>query len=192
VLESKKDDGQNLSVGKLLEIIASREEEDWGHAYSSVEPTKFNDDYQSHPLDCLARLMTSNETCIAVCEIDGKLLVASNQSSPSYAKEYIPKLQVYLNDPKNDTYEPLESEARDQISKKIIGNRRYGQFKNSYDFLKRMPPTNALYNSMDAYHQNRTKENLDQVISKCGAILALPEGTVNEKVYRTYQILCAH
>jgi len=66
----------DLSVNESLNLIVSLERRGRTHAYSGVETTKFKDDHQSHHLDYLTRLMTSNETCVAVCEINGELLVA--------------------------------------------------------------------------------------------------------------------
>ncbi len=39
-------------------------------------------------LDSLARLVTGEETCAAVCHTKDRLLVSSNKSEPRYAKQY--------------------------------------------------------------------------------------------------------
>jgi hypothetical protein len=52
-------------------------------------------------LDVLARLLTGDETCVAICYFKNSLLIASNRVAPEFAKNYISILRQYLIEPFN-------------------------------------------------------------------------------------------
>jgi len=71
-------------------------------------------------LNCLARLFTGKEVCVAICCHEGKLLVASNRREPKYAKEYMKKLQNFARNPSVVNYEELLKEAVEQTYNKLL------------------------------------------------------------------------
>jgi len=94
-LENKEEDDENIQL-----VHKPQGEE---NTYSSGEEkmTNTNGKY----LDALARLLTGNETCVAVCLHQGRLLITSNLESPRYAEEYLEILQRFVNNQSSDNCE---------------------------------------------------------------------------------------
>jgi hypothetical protein len=65
-------------------------------------------------LDTLARLLTGNETCVAVCYHQEKLFIASNRGKVEYAKEYLGKLRDFFKDNSFESYKKLVEIAIEQ------------------------------------------------------------------------------
>jgi hypothetical protein len=86
---------------------------------ASTEPYYSLDLEELANLDSLARLLTGDETCVAVCHIRDKFFVSSNNEIPEYARGYLPLLTNYIKAPFKENYQLLEVEADKQI-KRII------------------------------------------------------------------------
>lgn len=170
-------------VGQLLNIIRlSERDQDGEHKHSSVEP-RVDGDKDLRYLDSLARLMTSNEKCVAVCKPGGELLVASNSELPEYAKTYINILQAYLNEPNKENYKQLELEAQQQVSDKITAGKDI-EIERNYGFLEKDSTTHSLYKSIKTHYRSGTKETLDQVIHECNMIISLERGLIDKETFR--------
>ncbi|CAI2190638.1 4011_t:CDS:10 [Funneliformis geosporum] len=72
--------------------------------YSSINTER---EKSEKSLDTLTRLLTGNETCVAVCYYREKLFIASNREKVEYAKEYLGKLRNFVNDNSSENYEKL-------------------------------------------------------------------------------------
>lgn len=71
---------------------------------------------QQENLDALARLLTNEETCAAVCYDGNKLLVATNSHNPKTSK-YLDLLQAYAKAPFESQYQALLAEVDNQVEK---------------------------------------------------------------------------
>lgn len=120
----------------LINHLKSAERDGADHVRANVE--RECDDLlpQYHKnLDALARLLTYDETCVAVCCIDKQLVIASNRQSPEYAKAYLPLLKAYRANPFLQNYNELLNKAHDAIrlwyNKEMSGNKELRGIQNA-------------------------------------------------------------
>jgi len=101
------------SIGKLLKDISELEREKKGdrvcHELSSIKPTVIDRDEEKKSLDALARLLNNkDETCIALCYVKDKLLIAGNDEKiKEYTKKHLESLKRYVQSPFKQQYENL-------------------------------------------------------------------------------------
>ena len=76
---------------------------------------------QKNQLDILARLLTGKynnknkkDTCVAICNHENKLFIASNKKKPDYAKECLKDLQQVI---KNNSVKSYENLLRKSVEK---------------------------------------------------------------------------
>jgi hypothetical protein len=83
-------------ISELTDKLASLEKgDDDAHQFVIVKPNKIKKD---NHLNCLARLFTGNETCVAVFFDGERLFITSNKKSPKHAKDYIKVLRKFIID----------------------------------------------------------------------------------------------
>jgi hypothetical protein len=103
----------------IISLHQAEKDTNQNNTGASTKPESYKLEANEKNLDSLAALLTGEETCAAVCHDGNNLLIASNESGPKYAKQYLPLLKKYIDSPFKKNYQLLEQEANEQI-KNII------------------------------------------------------------------------
>ncbi|WNE40870.1 MAG: hypothetical protein mread185_000327 [Mycoplasmataceae bacterium] len=109
-LEVKFSKSDLAELIKKQREISELEEKLVLHSYDANRESNIYDIeniYSSEHLDILARLLTGNERCVAICFYEGNLLLANNSSFLIYSKHYLEKLRDFLSTPSSDQYKEL-------------------------------------------------------------------------------------
>ncbi|KLL03792.1 MAG: hypothetical protein MRERV_33c007 [Mycoplasmataceae bacterium RV_VA103A] len=98
---------------KINELVKSFAEVEKEQGWTNVSTKKTFTLQEEKNLDTLARLLTGEETCVAVfLSSEDQLIIASNRQRPTYAPEYLELLRKFIKDSIEDK---LIEKAIDQI-----------------------------------------------------------------------------
>ncbi|KLL02733.1 MAG: hypothetical protein MRERV_73c001 [Mycoplasmataceae bacterium RV_VA103A] len=133
------------------------------HKWATIKP-KINEisNTQHLCLDTLARLLTGDETCVAIHYSEKEMLIASNSSEPLYAKRFLIFLSKFIETQSGENYEKLIELAIEQIySRKVSTTIKEKSFKGK---VKNFSLENFKKLVKDYESERKKLENKKQII----------------------------
>lgn len=139
------------------------------HTKASVKPCVNSTlSRNNQNLDILARLITSKDTCAAVCYDGDSLLLSNNTGNMSYAKQYMQALQAFVNEPFKANYDKLINLAYQEVSRL----RAHPKFSALFlDAEKALEHTFSSRAFMDSLKINKGSSTLPEILEAAKKVI---------------------
>jgi hypothetical protein len=132
--ETKKD----LEIDEAIDKLHAQEKDSNSNVHIGASTKPYYDELNltKQNLDSLARLLTGDETCAAICYFNNQLIIASNRKTPEYAKKYLKLLKDYIDAPFSASYKFLQEKQDAQITATIKTLKDSSRWEKVLDNIK--------------------------------------------------------